>query len=167
MKVLFSFIAYILSLLLLTAVGFTAWNFALPPTIATHFDSHGVANGSMSAKAFVLLMAFTGVAITAIPVGMIYFVRFLPPALLNVPNSDYWRVPANFRRACDYLMIMILWAGVAMAFWLMGVIHSVVEANRVTPPHLDMSFFWALTFSLVIFTTGWTGALLLWFLKKR
>lgn len=110
----------------------------LPEKVASNFrDNGGFAHGWMDKAAFLRLMIGVGLGVPAVIVGIMYFIRFLPPKYLNVPNHEYWRKPENHRRACGYIFSYSLWFSSIYLLWQTYVLHLIAEANRLSPPQLD------------------------------
>ncbi len=139
----------------------------LPETIATHFDGNGRADGWTGRTSFAMSSLAMGFGVPAFVVGVMYAVRFFPAKYLNVPKADHWRRPENHRRACDFLFAASLWFGSAFMLWLALVLRLIVEANRVSPPHLDGGMVMMVTVPLLVFTFGWVVVLVLRFLKTE
>lgn len=135
----------------------------LPDRIASHFDATGTVNGWMDRTAFTVSMLAVGLGLPALLIALLYAVRFLPPQHLNIPNADYWRQPAHFRKACDYLLTAALWFAAAFLLWQTAFTHQIVAANLAVPPHLDSRGALLLTIPLLAFTLAWIAALVVRF----
>lgn len=133
----------------------------LPERIATHFDGGGNANGWNGRTSFTAFSLAMGFGVPGFVVGIMYAIRFFPAKYLNVPNPEYWRRPGNHRRACDFLFVSSLWFGSAFMLWQMCVSRLLVEANQISPPHLDGGKVMMLTVPLLAFTFGWACVLIL------
>ena len=113
------------------------WSWAaLPPVVASHFDSNGNANGWMDHTAWMVFMAVMGlVALVVIP-GLGAVAARHPGRYVSIPNRRYWLLPENqvrFRRQYTALTMGI---GAAMALLIGAANLAVVYANTKTPGHL-------------------------------
>jgi hypothetical protein len=68
---------------------------------------------------------------------LISFMHRLPPHLINVPNPEYWRQPANFQIACEYLRSWSRWFAASELIWATFFDHQLFLANQRQPPYLD------------------------------
>jgi uncharacterized membrane protein len=109
----------------------------LPARIASHFDMAGRANGWRTKDVFGLgtLPIHLGTAVFI--VGLISFMHRLPPHVINVPNPEYWRQPANFQIACEYLRGWSRWFAASELIWATFFDHQLFLANQRQPPYLD------------------------------
>ena len=62
----------------------------LPLQVASHFDVYGIANGWMSRTDFLVSYAILQLTLAAAVVATALAMRYLPTALLNLPNKEYW-----------------------------------------------------------------------------
>ncbi len=139
----------------------------LPDKIASHFKGSGVANGWTSRSSFTISMLAVGLGVPAFVIGIMYSIRFFPAKFLNVPNPSCWRDPKNYRKACDFLFVSSFWFGSAFLLWQAYFSRTIVEANLVSPPHLDSARAVVLTVPLLIFTFAWAVVLIARFLKTK
>lgn len=109
----------------------------LPARIASHFDMAGRANGWRTKDAFGLGTLPIHLGTVFFIVGLISFMHRLPPHLINVPNPEYWRQPANFQIACQYLRDWSRWFAASELIWATFFDHQLFLANQRQPPHLD------------------------------
>ena len=82
--------------------------------------------------------------------GICSILSFLPPSLLSVPNADYWRSPEHYPEACRMGFNWSLWFGAMSLLWTAGLHYELVQANRLTPPHLDSARFLILTGAFIL-----------------
>jgi uncharacterized membrane protein len=137
----------------------------LPGRVASQFDAAGAARGWMDRTAFTSIMVTVGLGVPVLLIGLLYAVRFLPASSLNVPNPSYWSLPENHRRAGSFLLFASLWFAGAFLVWMACLSRLVLAANRLSPPHLDSTLVFALSFGLVVFALGWTAVLVLRFFR--
>ena len=109
----------------------------LPARIASHFDMAGRANGWHLRDAWGLGTLPLHLGTTVFIVGLISFMHRLPPHVINVPNPEYWRQPANFQIACQYLRSWSRWFAASELIWATFFDHQLFLANQRQPPYLD------------------------------
>src|SRR5688572_25688071 len=84
----------------------------LPPVVASHFGPSGEPDAWMSRGAFACF--------TLLPLGVVLIVSFLapllveklPPALINLPNKEYWLTPERRSEATLRFRAYMEWFGV-------------------------------------------------------
>ncbi len=124
---------FIVSLAVVTALASLIHVFwylpALPDRVATHFGNGGRPDGFMSKTGYAILM--TGILI-GIPlfIGVTGFaLRWLPDALINLPNEQYWLHPdrreISLQKTENFCWLM---SALTSAF-LMVINHLSIEAN--------------------------------------
>ena len=57
--------------------------------------------------------------------------------VINVPNPENWRQPANFQIACEYLRSWSRWFAASELMWATFFDHQLFLANQRQPPYLD------------------------------
>ncbi len=162
----FAAIAFLVCVAILVGVAITDHQH-LPEKIASHFNGRGEPNGWISRSSFTWSMLAVGIGIPSLVIGIMYLIRFFPAKYLNVPNPTYWRDPANYRKACDFLFISSLWFGSAFLLWQTLFSHSIVAANQVSPPHLDSAKAVLMTVPLLACTLSWVIVIILRFLRTK
>jgi len=154
----------ILALLLVTAAAYV-WisGGALPPTVASHFDASGVANGFMPRSSYLGLMLIVtlGVPLLIAITGAI--ASHLPARLVNVPHRDYWL--AEERRATTVATLATMSTSFASALlvFLCFVHWLVLRANAGQPPRFDSSLFLVGLVAFMVVTFGGLAILVLRF----
>lgn len=153
-----SMLVFVMSVLLLSE--------QLPAKVATHFNAEGQANDWMSKEGHVLFILIFGFCVPAFLMGICYLIRFLPPSMLNVPNKDYWRSKEHYPEACDFMFRHSFWMASMVIALLTLINYSIVQANRLSPPHLDVKGSFAVVVLFLIGVLGWAGYLIFHFNKK-
>src|SRR5580765_8847227 len=96
---------------ILIALQCLAYYGQLPPTLASHFDGAGRPNGWSSKVSFFESYLFLAVLMTFLFFWLPRLLRRIPPALINVPNREYWLVPERKGQALDLLEQEMGWFG--------------------------------------------------------
>jgi serine/threonine-protein kinase len=107
---------------------------ALPPTMASHFDAAGRPNGFMPRDGFLGSFAFIGGFTVLLLLGIPWLGRALPPALINVPNRDYWLAPQRLPQVHAKLTTWAAWFACGTTAFLIAVLELVLRANLTRTP---------------------------------
>lgn len=107
----------------------------LPEIVAVHFDASGNPNGFTTregGRQFMLWFtlgapAFIGIVTAFIP-------RLIPPAMINIPNRDYWLAPERAAESVNFLSEQGIWFACIFLVFLVWVDEILVNANSITPP---------------------------------
>jgi len=150
----------ILALLYACFLGYWVWSASqLPERVATHFNGSGDPNGWMSRSTNQMFMLVFGLVFPLLVVLLCYLTRFLPSGLVNIPRRDYWLAPQRRKETSDYLVRHSLWFGCLAVCFVIGIQYSIVQANRLSPPHLSTMILLALVGSFLAGTAGWVVVL--------
>jgi uncharacterized membrane protein len=123
----------------------------LPERVATHFDIHGKANGWMSSAMHCRFLVGFGLGTALFVIGMCHLARFLPPALLNVPDPKFWRAPEHHPVACR-IVARWSWLVACLQLIFLGTLNYVIVAtNQLSPPRLSTV---SMVLPVAIFLTG-------------
>ena len=130
----------------------------LPDPAAVHFRADGLADGWMAPMTNAALL--TGLDV------LVFFSLQLPPQLLrlparwiNLPNKDYWLDPARRPQARALLRVRLDAFGVALFGFLLAVNLLLIQANRVSPPRLDLRGFFPALGGFLAFSVAWSVSL--------
>jgi serine/threonine-protein kinase len=123
----------------------------LPERVATHFGLHGEANGWMTASDHVRFLLGSGLGLAGLLVALCHVLRFLPSRLVNLPDPDYWRLPANYPEACEIVAHWSWHLGSLQLLFLGTLNYVLVAANQLSPPRLSTA---AIFLPMGIFLTG-------------
>ncbi len=130
----------------------------LPDRVATHFNGAGSPDGWMPRGTAMWSSSAFATGFSAFIPALLFFIRFLPGRLLNVPRKEYWAQPDNYRRACAFLFRFSFWIATLCALFVCGCFVLLVQANRFNPPALNSAAMWFLAAlylgSLVMWTVG-------------
>ena len=133
---------------------------ALPPTVASHFDGAGRANGFMSRSGYVGFSIGFALVLPVLVGVVMPRALMSAPELLNLPNKDYWLAP---QRAADTFMFFathMRWLGAAMALFAAGLHRSILRANGQETPRLASDDFSVVIIAFSVVMTIWIGLLL-------
>lgn len=119
-----------------------------PPRLATKFSLGGRPLSWMSRAGLVRFAILFPIAISALILGLAYWLRFQDPQSLHVENGPYWQQPEHYAEACQRLLNALAVFMIAMVVMLALTWRAVVQANRSNPPRLGMR---ALLFSVCPF----------------
>ena len=137
------------SLLMVLAAAFI-WLSAgsLPPRVAAHFDASGAANGFMPRDVYLIGVLSIGVALPLLLLVLTRVAIARPEADLRLPRSGYWLAPARRPATIAFIQAWIGRFGFQFALLACFVHGLIVRANRVDPPRLSNSPFYA---ALIVF----------------
>jgi hypothetical protein len=108
----------------------------LPPLVASHFGSSGIANGFIPHKSYLLAVIF---ACTVLPMVIVFPISIAmnsPNAVINLPNRDYWLAPERRAETVSFVRKQMMRFGTAMLIFICYVHWLVVRANEQSPPRL-------------------------------
>ena len=132
----------------------------VPDTVATHFGGDGQANGWSSRSSFTILYIVLVVMMGGLFALIAALLPRLPEGAISMPNRDYWLAPERraktMRRFGDRMLVF----GCVSTFFVVGIMHLTVLANRTDAPRLGASF-WLLFTAYMVFTLVWTVWLVL------
>jgi uncharacterized membrane protein len=107
---------------------------ALPPMMASHFGAAGQPNGFMSRDAFFAFFALVGGGTVALFLAIPLLTRAVPPALINIPNREYWLVPERLPQVHAKLAAWSAWYACGVSAFLVAVLELVLRANLARAP---------------------------------
>jgi hypothetical protein len=107
---------------------------ALPPVMASHFGAAGQPNGFMPRDAFFAFVAVVGAGTVALLLVIPWLARAVPPALINIPNREYWLVPERLPQVRAKLAAWSAWYACGVAGFLVAVLELVLRANLSHAP---------------------------------
>lgn len=134
----------------------------LPDPVASHFNAAGRADG-WSPKSEYLAFNLLFVAGMA---TLFLFVNWslgkVPPAMMNLPNKDYWLAPERRTATLDAIQQQMEWLAAATLAFLLGINQLTIEANLASATALPARTFWLLFGAYMAFMVIW----LIWLLRK-
>jgi uncharacterized membrane protein len=159
-RLMFPSIVFALSLCLM-AGSLAASYPLLPLQVASHFNAVGQPDAWTSRANHLLLMSIVGLGLPLLMAGVFWSVRYLPVAIINLPNREYWLAPQRRDESSRAILELGLWFGVLQNLLFLIIHWLVVAANRQAPVQLSASVWGALVIYLLL-VGGW-----LWLLWRR
>lgn len=101
----------------------------LPPSVASHFDGSGRADGWMSKGGFLALGMGVLALVAAASVGLPLWLARLPVAWINLPRGEEWLAPEHVAEARAFLRSFMTWYGVLTAALVAWVFELSYRAN--------------------------------------
>jgi serine/threonine-protein kinase len=138
----------------------------LPPRIASHFDAAGVPDGWMARDAYLWTMSAAGLGISIFILAAFYAARYFPPAVINLPNKEYWLAPERSADTHEAFFRAGVWLASLVATLELAVHLLVVAANNSAPPKLS-SHIWLLTAGFLLAILAWAVAFTRRFSRTR
>lgn len=131
----------------------------LPPRVASHFGPGGQPDAWSSKEAFVAgyAIVFGATALFLLLVGLV--LPRMPASWINLPNKEYWLAPSRRAAAVAALVGYYFWFADATLGLLFACVDVAFRFNlgRIGRPGVA---FWTLVGAYILFTTGWSVALL-------
>jgi uncharacterized membrane protein len=142
--------------LVLTAIAQAAYYFPrMPEVMSSHYGAHGQPNGWMTRPA-AMVFTFAVLGIEMVAFGVLpYFLRSIPPSLINVPNKQYWLAPERKEQGLSLVIDSMHWLGVAVVLFFLTMMEQVYRANLHPGQGLDSALFAAAVI-------GFMGAVVVW-----
>jgi uncharacterized membrane protein len=134
----------------------------LPPRVATHFGSKGLADGWMDRTQACLTMGLFQVLMPLLFLGLGYWMYWVPESWINLPNKAYWFHPDRKQESLASLARLMGFFSIAMGLFMLGINHLTFVAN-LGDGRLPMLYFWILMGLFLGFTTLWVGWMLIRF----
>jgi len=133
------------------------WNLA-PSVVPSHFDAAGRPNAWSSRNAFFTLQVAVTLGIAALFIVIPRLLKVTPASLINLPNKRYWLAPERREETMDRLASYFDIFASATVLLLMAVFELASLASR--GGGLGMNFFLPALVSYLVFSAGWTVALI-------
>jgi hypothetical protein len=130
----------------------------LPAKVASHFNGVGQPDDTMLRDNYLLFMTAIGIGLPLFMVGVFYSIRFFPPAIVNMPNRDYWLAPERRLATAQTMLTYGLWLASAESVFLTLIHLQVVQANLAQPVRLT-NLIWVQLFFFLAFVAVWLVAL--------
>lgn len=109
---------------------------SLPPLVAAHFGSGGIATGFIPHKSYVFATLLACLALPLLIVAPISAALNNPSVRINVPNRDYWLMPERRPETIAFIRKQMGRFGIGLLVFICYVHWLVVRANELTPPRL-------------------------------
>ncbi len=132
----------------------------LPERVATHFDEAGQANGWSSKTEFLVLNLAMSAGMALLFLGISLLMARIPPALINLPNKDYWLADERRATTMDYIRRQMEWLGAATLALLLGINQLTIQTNLDSAGAMPGGAFWLLFGSFMVFFAVWMASFL-------
>jgi uncharacterized membrane protein len=149
---------FLLGLVFVSLVEATRqWNSA-PGRVPSHFDASGRPNAWSSRDEFFMLQIGVTLGIAALFIGIPWLLKSTPASLINLPNKSYWLAPERRGETMDRLVSYSDVFACATVLLLFVVFELTSLSSR--GGSLSTSFFLPVLVSYLVFSAGWTVALI-------
>ncbi len=140
--------------------GFMAWSYPqLPERMASHFDADGRVNGWMARSQYLLLLCGMAAFLTAVFCLVAQLAKRFP-ALVKIPNRDYWFAPERRTETADLLLGQMLWLAVLSMLFFAGLHALTLRANLARQPALPSGALLGLVIVFFIALLTWVAGFL-------
>ena len=133
------------------------WNSA-PGRVPSHFDAAGQPNAWSSRNEFFTLQVAVTLGIAALFIAIPWLLKLTPVSLINLPNKSYWLAPERREETMGRLTSYFDVFASATVLLLLVVFELTSLASR--DGMLSTRFFLPALVSYLLFTAGWTVALI-------
>ena len=157
----------LLWLLAIDGIILSATQHQFPPTIATHFDLQGNANGWLETKTHALVFVMLSFGLPLLMVGIFSLAQYLPNSLINLPNRDYWLAPERRTETFAVLRWQSLWLACLALLFVMGLYLLTLEANFHNPARLFTAATWVWLVAFLLAVAKWVTLLYRHFRKTE
>ena len=152
--------ALILGLLYFCFAGYLALSSGqLPDRLATHFDGSGQPNGWMNRSFHLWFILIFGLTFPLIVAVVLFFARFLPDGLINIPRRDYWLAAERRADTFAYLLRHAIWFACIGVCFVAGIHLLIVRANAQLPAHLSTPLLLSVVGAFLAALVAWAVAL--------
>jgi uncharacterized membrane protein len=149
---------FLLGLVLVSLVeAARQWNSA-PDRVPSHFDAAGRPNAWSSRDEFFFLQVGVTLLIAALFIGIPRLLKSTPVSLINLPNKSYWLAPERREETMDRLASSFEVFACATVLLLLVVFELTSLASH--GGGLATNYFLPVLVAYVVFSAGWTVALI-------
>jgi uncharacterized membrane protein len=106
----------------------------LPPTVASHFGVAGIPNSWETKQSFLGFYAVEMLSIAVLCFIIPQLLFALPPALINLPNKDYWLAPEHRSATLDFMVEHVNIFGAATLALLVCIFQLATVTNLSATP---------------------------------
>lgn len=131
---------------------------AAPAVVPSHFDAAGRPNAWSPRNEFFELQVGVTLGIAALFVGLPMLLKGMPAGLINLPNKAYWLAPDRREETMERLSSFLDVFALATVLLLLAVFELSYRASR--GGSLDPGAFLPVLLSYLVFTAGWTVAMI-------
>lgn len=127
----------------------------LPARVAIHFGGGGIADSwapkEVNAVIFLAVQLLLFFSLLYTPSSVFKF----PPAMINLPNKDYWLKEENRPRALEKFSAYMWEFGIALFAFLFWVELLVLDANFANPVRLKEGLLWFGLIAFILYSLYW------------
>jgi uncharacterized membrane protein len=129
----------------------------LPDTIAVHFNASGEPDGWSGKTEFVLTYGAIEALMVLMGVAAVLIIGRVPPALVNIPNREYWLAPERRAETVEFIAGQVVWIEIATLGFLMAIAQLIfIENLGGDAPRLSGDFWYVLVAFVCVVL--WIGA---------
>jgi uncharacterized membrane protein len=114
----------------------------LPEKVAVHFGVSGTPDSWSGKWAFTLFSYAVVLSILVLFLGISHGMSRIPPALINMPNKDYWLSENRRRETTGFMSRYVLWLGSGTVLFLLDIFHQSIQVSlgrTAGLPHIYLS----------------------------
>lgn len=145
-----------LVLAICASIYFSHYYSYLPKVVASHFDSHGFANGWETKQTFFQLFAGMTLLSAFLVFGIPTLIRLMPKRWINLPNKEYWLRPGQRAASMKFLDAWFAWFGCAVYALIVFAFDYAVQTNLRSPYGPNSAHLWYMLVAFGAFTLIWT-----------
>ncbi len=152
-------------LLAVAAVQIAYYFPRLSETVASHFNGAGIPNNWEPKRLFLELYIIILLSLTAIYVLVPRLVGILPPAMINLPNKNYWLAPERRTATAEYFLDHFAIFGAGTLALLIVIFQLCINANLPGQTTFPSALAMALSVAYLVFVGIWLTMFFLKFLR--
>jgi len=133
------------------------WNSA-PARVPSHFDASGRPNAWASRDEMFFLQVGVTLGLAALFIGIPRLLKSAPASMINLPNKGYWLSPERRDETMERLASSFEVFASATVLLLIAVFELTSLASR--GGNLATEYFLPVLLSYLVFSAGWTVALI-------
>lgn len=134
-------------------------------TMITRLGTGAKASGWSSKSSFTWNYALAFGGLSAVFLGLMWWIPKLPDRFINLPNKEHWLAPERRAVTLESMSTHMLWMHNATLAFLLVVFYSIFRANLSATPKLGPGFWIAFAFYM-IFVNVWGVALIVKYSSK-
>ncbi len=136
----------------------------LPETVASHFNAAGIPNNWEPKQLFLELYVVVLLGVTAVYGLVPRLIGILPPAMINLPNKNYWLAPQRRAATTEYFIDHFAIFGAGTLALLLMIFQLCLSANISVQTRFPSALAWGISVAYLVFVGMWVMTL---FLKFR
>ncbi len=149
--------------LVVVAVVIAATGGLLPPEVASHFGTNGLANGWMPRAGYLALVVALAVALPLLVACTSGLVPRMTRVARLVRHPEWWMAPERREATEAFLANHACALGMLLSLFVLGVHLLALQANTARPAVLPLGPFYALLGAFLALVAAWIATLMLRF----